>query len=111
MLTFTERTMKQKEGELTNCQTIKEIVFGTRSNKKLTWLHAFHVRLKAWPFSIFRELLRLSLIAWLRSDVKSSRTCVRRKVSLLDRCQTQIFLAVTGLWGSGEVSLSASKNV
>ena len=31
------------------------------------------------------------------------------KVSLLDRCQTQIFLAVTGLWSSGKVSLFASK--
>jgi len=41
----------------------------------------------------------------------SSRTRVisRGKVSLLDRCQTQIFLAVTGLWGSGKVSLLASK--
>jgi len=43
----------------------------------------------------------------------SSRTCVisRGKVSLLDRCQTQIFLAVTGLWGSGKVSLLASKKL
>jgi len=32
MLTFTERTMKQEKGELTNCQTIKEVVFGTRNN-------------------------------------------------------------------------------
>ena len=42
----------------------------------------------------------------------SSRTCVisRGKVSLLDRCQTQIFLAVTGLWDSGKVSLLVSKN-
>ena len=41
----------------------------------------------------------------------SSRTSVifRGKVSLLDRCQTQIFLAVTGWWGSGKVSLFASK--
>ena len=41
----------------------------------------------------------------------SSRTCVitRGKVSLLDRCQTLIFLAVTGLWCSGKVSLLASK--
>ena len=41
----------------------------------------------------------------------SSRTCVisRGKVSFLDRCQTQIFLAVTGLWGSGKVSLLPSK--
>ena len=41
----------------------------------------------------------------------SSLTCVisRGKVSLLDRSQTQIFLAVTGLWGSCKVSLLASK--
>jgi len=32
MLTFTERTLKQEKGELTNCQTIKEVVFGTRNN-------------------------------------------------------------------------------
>ena len=31
MLTFTERTMKQEKGELTNCQTIKEVAFGTRN--------------------------------------------------------------------------------
>jgi len=30
-------------------------------------------------------------------------------VSFLDRYQTQIFLAMTGLWGSGNVSLLASK--
>jgi len=29
---FTERTMKQEKGELTICQTIKEVVFGTRNN-------------------------------------------------------------------------------
>jgi len=29
---FTERTMKQEKGELTNCQTIKEVLFGTRNN-------------------------------------------------------------------------------
>jgi len=27
-----QRTMKQEKGELTNCQTIKEVVFGTRNN-------------------------------------------------------------------------------
>jgi len=32
MLTFTERTMKQEKGELTNCQTINEVVFGTKNN-------------------------------------------------------------------------------
>jgi len=31
-MTFTERTMKQEKGELMNCQTIKEVVFGTRNN-------------------------------------------------------------------------------
>ena len=43
----------------------------------------------------------------------SSRTCVisRGKVSLLDRCQTLIFLAVTGLWWSVKVSLLASKKI
>jgi len=42
----------------------------------------------------------------------SSRTCVisRGKVSLLDRYQTQIFLALTSYWDSGNVSLLASKN-
>ena len=41
----------------------------------------------------------------------SSRTCVisRGKVSFLDRYQTQIFLAVTGLWGSGKVRFLAWK--
>jgi len=41
----------------------------------------------------------------------SSRTYVISwgKVSLLHRYQTPIFLAVTGWWGSGEVSLLASK--
>ena len=41
----------------------------------------------------------------------SSRTCVisRGKVSFLECCQTQIFSAVTGLWGSGKVSILASK--
>jgi len=32
MLTFTERTMKKEKGELMNCHTIKEVVFGTRNN-------------------------------------------------------------------------------
>ena len=55
-------------------------------------------------------------IGWMLDDTRpgvrlSSRTCVisRGKVSLLDRYQTQILLAVTGLWGSGKVSLLASK--
>jgi len=41
----------------------------------------------------------------------SSRTCVifRGIVYFLDRYQTSLFLAVTGLWGSGKVSLFASK--
>ena len=40
----------------------------------------------------------------------SSRTCViSRGKCLLDWCQTQSFLAVTGLWCSGKVCLLASK--
>jgi len=39
---------------------------------------------------------------------ESTHLC-RGKVSFLDRYQTQIFLAVTGLWGSGKGSLLASK--
>jgi len=35
---------------------------------------------------------------------------LQRKSVFVDRCQTQIFLAVTGLWGSGKVSLLASKS-
>jgi len=58
MLTFTERTIKQEKEELTNCQTIKEVVFGTRNNYKLASLHACNVRWKALPFLIFRGLLR-----------------------------------------------------
>ena len=58
MLTFTERTVKQEKGELTNCQTIKEVVFGTKNSYYLASFHASHVRLKALPFLIFRELLR-----------------------------------------------------
>ena len=46
-----------------------------------------------------------------RWKARACNCCSRGKVSLLDRCQTQIFLAVTGLWGSGEVSLLALKNV
>jgi len=53
----------------------------------------------------------LCLIAWFLFGTRSSRTCVISggKVSLLDRYQTPIFLAVTGVWGSGKVSLLASK--
>jgi len=68
------------------------------------------LRWKARPFLIFRELLR-SVYRVVFLWHSSSRPCVnsKGKVSLLDRYQTQIFLAVTGLWGSGRVSLSASK--
>ena len=41
---------------------------------------------------------------------KRARVLSPEEKCLLDRCQTQIFLAVTGLWSSGKVSLLASKN-
>jgi len=43
MLTFTERTMKQKKGELTNCPSNNKAVFGTRKSWKLASLYATNV--------------------------------------------------------------------
>jgi len=43
MLTFTEKTMRQDKGTLTNCPTIKKVVFGTRNNYNLASLHVSNV--------------------------------------------------------------------
>jgi len=71
------------------------------------WLHCtlpMHVeRLGlSWFFVNYYVLFNRVFSPWHSSP----RTCVisRGKQSLLDRYQTQIFLAVTGLWGSGKVS-------
>jgi len=117
MLRFTEsKSQHLKElwnRKRENWRTVKPSIklFGTRNNYKLASLHASSVSWKARPFLIFRELLRSCLNRVASLWHSPSRTCVisRGKVSLLDRCQTQISLAVTGLWGSGKVSLLASK--
>ena len=112
MLTFTEKTMRQEKGEWTNCPTIKKVVFGTQGITK-NWIHCtlpmYVEKLGlSWFFVNCYALFNRVVSLWH----SSSRTCVisRGKVSLLDRYQTQISLAVAGLWGSGKVSLSASKN-
>jgi len=139
MLTFPERTMKQEKEELTSCPTNKNVVLGTRNNYNLVSLHASSVmfvctkivfslancsiwlKLPTWTnFLVYIERISLSwsfvkCYALFNRVVSlwhtSLLTCVvsGRKLSLLDRCQTQIFLAVTSFWGSGKVSLLASK--
>ena len=131
--------MRQDKGELTNCPTNKKVVFGTRNNYNLASLHASSVlfvctniffslancsiwlKLPTWTnFLVYVEKLDLS---WFFVNCyvlfnrvvslwhSSSRTCVisKGKVSLLDCYQTEIFLAVTGLWCSGKVNLLALK--
>jgi len=49
-------------------------------------------------------------IAWFLSGTRHrARVLSPEEVSFLDRHQTPIFLAVAGWWGSGKISLLASK--
>jgi len=61
-----------------------------------------------WNFClVFKYAMYLNIPSYI--DLIFKHAFRLAKVLLLSRCQTQVFLAVTGLWGPGKVNFLASK--